>query len=84
MAARQMLKFMMGSAPKSYHGKEPTSRNNRFQHLCRTHLFLHPKAGLRRNKFWRQTMDSDVLVMDFQDGCPPEERHHVVRTIFII
>ena len=28
-------------------------------------------------------MESDVLVMDFQDGCPPEERHHVVRSFII-
>lgn len=73
---------MGSSAPKSY-GKEQTTSNYRFQHLCRTHLFLHPKAGLRRNKFWRETMESDVLVMDFQDGCPPEERHHVVRSFII-
>eukprot|EP01083_Nonionella_stella_P042591 114986_1 len=65
MSARQMLKSMMVSA--------------NMKHLARSLLFLHPKAGLRRNKFWKETMDSDVLVFDFQDGCPPEDRHHVME-----
>ena len=65
MASRQMLKSMMSSAS--------------MRHVARTHLFLNPKAGLRRNKFWKETMQSDVLVFDFQDGCPPGMRSTVAK-----
>ena len=65
MAARQMLQSLMSSA--------------RMKHVARTHLFLHPKAGLRRNKYWKETMQSDVLVFDFQDGCPPGMRSTVAE-----
>lgn len=49
------------------------------RHVARTHLFLHPKAGLRRNEFWKESMQSDVLVFDFQDGCPPDMRSTVAK-----
>ena len=68
MAARQMLVKSLHSA--------------KISHLARTHLFLTPSAGLRRNKFWMETMESDVLVFDFQDGCPPGERGNVVSNAF--
>ena len=64
MASRQMLKSMMASA--------------KMKHIARSHLFLHPRAGLKRNTFWKETMESDVLVFDFQDDCPPRERKNVV------
>ena len=63
-ASAMMLKSMMDSA--------------KMKHLARSHLFLSPQAGLKRNSFWRETMESDVLVYDFQDGCPPGERGNVV------
>lgn len=65
MAARQMLVKSLQSA--------------KISHLARTHLFLTPSAGLGRNKFWMETMESDVLVFDFQDGCPPGERGNVME-----
>ena len=64
MAARQMLKSMMDSA--------------KTKHLARSYLFLNSQAGFKRNSFWRESMESDVLVYDFQDGCPPGERDNVV------
>ena len=65
MASRQMLQSLLPSA--------------RMKHVARSHLFLHPKAGLRRNKFWKETMQSDALVFDFQDGCPPGMRSTVAE-----
>ncbi|VEU34321.1 unnamed protein product [Pseudo-nitzschia multistriata] len=64
-ASAMMLKSMMDSA--------------KMKHLARSHLFLSPQAGLKRNSFWRETMESDVLVYDFQDGCPPGERGNVMK-----
>lgn len=69
MAARQMLKTMLASARK--------------EHVARSHLYITPPAkgdgaSFRRNKFWKEIMQSDVLVFDFQDGCPPAERENVV------
>ena len=67
---RQMLRILLPSASRL--------------HLARTHLFLNPKAGLRRNRFWRHIMESDVLVYDFQDGCPPGERLNVFTGLRIV
>ena len=47
--------------------------------LARSCLFLSPRAGLSRNKHWTNCMESDVLIYDFQDGCPPQERQHVFQ-----
>ncbi len=59
MASRQMLKSLLPSAKR--------------HHLARTLLFVTPRGTLYRNKFWADTMDADVLVYDFQDGCPPKD-----------
>ncbi len=47
--------------------------------LARSHLFLSSRAGLYRNKYWPESMEADVLVFDFQDGCPPGERGNVFK-----
>ena len=49
-----MLKSLLSSAQRT--------------HLARTHLFVTPKGTLRQNKFWADTMESDVLVYDFCNG----------------
>ncbi len=48
-----------------------------YEYIARSHLFLSSRSGLSRNRFWPQTMQADVLVFDFQDGCPPGERGNV-------
>ena len=63
MATNQMLRSLLSSA--------------NHLHLARTHLFLSSRGGLSRNQFWPQSMASDVLVYDFQDGCPPGARGNV-------
>jgi hypothetical protein len=63
-SSRQMMRSLLSSA----------SRN----HVARSHLFLQAQAGLRRNRFWKEIMDTDILVFDFQDGCPPDQRANVV------
>ena len=45
--------------------------------LARSHLFLSSTAGLYRNKYWAETMDADILVYDFQDGCSEGQRENV-------
>ncbi len=47
--------------------------------LARSHLFLSSSAGLYRNKYWPESMEADVLIFDFQDGCPPGERGNVFK-----
>lgn len=66
MASRQMLVSLLKSGGGS-------------EHLARTHLFLSSRSGLYRNKHWANIMESDVLIFDFQDGCPPGERRNVFR-----
>ena len=56
-------------------------RSTKNSHVARSHLFLAPRAGLQRGKFWPQAMQSDVLVYDFQDGCPPGEDINVFESI---
>ena len=51
----------------------------RRHHLARTHLFVTPNATKRRNRLWANgSMEADVLVYDFQDGCPPKDYPHVM------
>ena len=66
-AAAQMMQRMLCSATSA--------------HTARSHLFLAARAGLKRGKFWQQSMAADVLVYDFQDGCAPGDDVHVFKSI---